>query len=119
MTSQETVRHVLRTIVARQCCPLWDSSETYERALGERCPDHAREIALIVLALQNGIVSEMFRLRNRLILSILLPKLIRWLARQSDLAQYEAKWAVESWAIALGLLPFEDEDLGDQTLPVE
>lgn len=113
MTSQETVRDVLRTLVARQCFPLWDSFETYERALGAQCPDRSREIALIVLALQNGIVSEMFRLRNRLILSILLPKLIRWLERQSDLTQHEAKWAVDSWAIALGLLPFEDEELSD------
>ena len=113
MTSLQTVRHALRALVAGHCCPLWDSPETYQEALGVQCSDHRREITLIVLALQNEIVSEMFRLRNRLIASILLPKLIHWLIRQSNLAHHEAKWAVDSWAMALGLLPFEDEELAD------
>lgn len=113
MTSHQTVRYTLKTLVAGHCCPLWDSPETYQEALEARCSDRPREITLIVLALQNEIVSEMFRLRNRLIASILLPKLIHWLIRQSNLAHHEAKWAVDSWAMALDLLPFDDRDLAD------
>ena len=113
MTSHQSVRKVLSMLVSSHCCPLWNTPETYEKVLGARCSDRPHEISLIVLALRYEIVSEMFRLRHRLISVILLPKLTNWLMRQSNLAHFEAKWAVDSWAMALGLLPFAEEELSN------
>ncbi len=71
---------------------------------------HEREMELLVTAVKQQIPSEMRRLNN-MHHAILLPKLTRWLSREALLEEKEARWAIESWAMALGLIPFEEGEL--------
>lgn len=116
MTKKTTVREALRDLALKQAFSIWGTPDEFRQSLLAACPDREREIELIVAAINCEIVSEMRRLGKSLTPSILMPKLIRWLMRQTTLRHHEASWAVFSWAMALGLIPYVEEDL---PLPVE
>ena len=90
---------------------IWRTPDEFRQLLLGACPGHEREIELIVTAINCEIVSEMQRLGNSLTPSILLPKLIRWLMRQTKLEHSEASWTVLSWAMAIGIIPYVEGDL--------
>lgn len=71
-----------------------------------------RECELVLLTYNLDVVQEMFRLHRATVPAIfILPKLIRRLSRDAVIAECEADWAVNSWAMALGLIPFSDKSL--------
>ena len=111
MTSRRSVRVTLREL-ANQRDSFWPhSAERCCHDLSAVCPNHEREIVLVTTAIRCEIVSEMQRLCRCLIPSILLPKLSRWLMRQTGMNSDEATWTVNSWAMALGTIPLVDEIL--------
>ena len=111
MTKKPTVREALRDLAFKQAFSIWETPDEFHQSLLAACPDRAREIELIITAINCEIVSEMRRLGKTLIPSVLMPKLIRWLMRQTTLNHQEASWAVFSWAMALGLVPFVEDEL--------
>ncbi len=111
MTKKSSVRAVLRDLTVRRQAAIWPSSGEFHQWLRTACPDCEREIELIVAAIHHEIVSEMRRLGKSLPPSILMPKLVRWLMRQTTLNNHEASWAVLSWAMALRLVPYVEEHL--------
>lgn len=79
-------------------------------------PSAKREIELLTLAVDLEIVQEMLRLnRSGMHVEFLLPKLIRWMSLDIYINDTEATWAVHSWAMAFGFIPFSDEIL----LPID
>lgn len=111
MARPQTVRWMLRELAGQHNLILWNAPDRYHQGLTAACPDRHREIQLIVSAIDCEIVSEMRRLGRTAIISLLLPKLSRWLTRQSGIHIDEAVWAVNSWAMALGIISFVDETL--------
>jgi hypothetical protein len=73
---------------------------------GIRCET---EIWMITSAVEREIPSEMLRLHKSMPISVLLPKLTRWLARETGFEDQNAAWTVYSWAMALGLIPLIEE----------
>lgn len=79
-------------------------------------PSAKREIDLVIMAIDLEIVQELLRLtRSGMHVEYLLPKLIRWMSLDININDTEAKWAVHSWAMAFGFIPFTDEFL----LPID
>jgi hypothetical protein len=98
-----TPRDVLVEMVARHGDPLLASPQRCEGLLKDYCGEHRREIFVLVSCLRVGIVDQMRRQTGpsiKLICARLALKLEQNLAISSDVA----KWAVESWAVALGLM---------------
>lgn len=111
MNRNQTVRRMLQSFVHPHDAILFHGVNHYQQRLLEECPEYEREIDLIIKAINCEVVSEMKRLHHAMPPSILLPKLSRWLMRQTSLGENEASWAVYSWAMALGMIPFIDEEL--------
>lgn len=102
-----TPRDVLVELVARQGEPLLASPLRCEGLLKDFCGEFRREIFVLVSCLRVGLVDQMRRQGGpsiKLICARLALKLEQNLAISGDVA----KWAVESWAIALGLLKPEN-----------
>src|ERR1700733_16161942 len=101
-----TPRDILVDIVARHGEPLLTEPLRTEGLLKDYCGEFRREIFVLVSCLRVGVVEQLRRQGGpsvKLICARLALKLEQNLAISSDVA----KWAVESWAIALGLLPPE------------
>jgi len=101
MTS--TPRDVLIEIVAKYGEPLLASPLRSEGLLKDYCGEFRREIFVLVSCLRVGVVDQLRHQSGpsvKLACARLALKLEQNLAISSDVA----KWAVESWAIALGLL---------------
>src|SRR5271154_1952967 len=100
-------RDVLIEIVAKHGEPLLASPLRVEGLLKDYCGEFRREIFVLVSCLRAGVVDQLRRQGGpsvKLVCARLALKLEQNLAISGDVA----KWAVESWAIALGLLPPEN-----------
>src|SRR5476651_2282222 len=98
-----TPRDVLIEIAAKYGEPLLASPLRTEGLLKDYCGESRREIFVLVSCLRVGVVEQLRRQNGpsvKLICARLALKLEQNLAISSDVA----KWAVESWAVALGLL---------------
>jgi len=80
--------------------------------LANVCHSSQREFDLVRITHSMEIVHEMLRLHRTTMPPIFyLPKLTRRLARNAFIDEEEAGWAVNSWAMALGLIPFSEKTL--------
>src|SRR5277367_828072 len=98
-----TPRDVLIEIVAKHGEPLLTSPLRVEGLLKDYCGEFRREIFVLVSCLRVGVVEQLRRQGGpsvKLVCARLALKLEQNLAISGDVA----KWALESWAIALGLL---------------
>ena len=96
-------REILVDIVARYGEPLLSSPLQCDGLLKDYCGEHRREIFVLTSCLRVGLVDQMRRQNGpsiKLICARLALKLEQNLAISGDVA----KWAVESWAVALGLM---------------
>lgn len=82
-----------------------------ELALLDACPDSKRESSLVLKAYQCCLIFEMQKLQKTTPLEILLPKLTQWMVREALVKKYEARWAINSWAMALGFIELNEEAL--------
>jgi len=98
-----TPRDVLIEIVARYGEALLASPSRCDGLLKDYCGENRREIFVLVSCVRTGIIDQMRRQGGpsiKLICARLALKLEQNLAISGDVA----KWAVESWAVALGLM---------------
>src|ERR1700733_8604841 len=99
-----TPREILTEIVSRHGEPLLASPLRVEGLLKDYCGEARREIFVLVSCLRVGVVEQLRRQGGpsvKLVCARLALKLEQNLAISGDVA----RWAVESWAIALGLMP--------------
>ena len=100
-------REVLNEIVARHGDAMLRSPLRCEGLLKDYCGEYRREIFVLTSCLRVGLVEQMRRQSGpsiKLICARLALKLEQNLAISSDVA----KWGVESWAVALGLMKPEN-----------
>lgn len=98
-------RRVLRELVAEHGHELCEQRKwrmCRDLLLG-RCPKQKQEVTLISEAQQCEVAEEILTRPHSADLS-LLDDLVEKLKQQLDMSPDEARWAVEAWAIALGIL---------------
>lgn len=78
--------------------------------LKDHCGQYKREIFVLVNALENRIAEDLIKTSAGVPESILISRLSKRLEGELGLAEIVAKWAVETWALALGVI--------DQPMPV-
>jgi hypothetical protein len=77
--------------------------------LKEQCPQDKKEIDVLIETLRNDRVEEeLLTLPQGADVAGLLPRLTAQLQEDSELSEADARWGVESWAMALGLLPLPE-----------
>ncbi|MFW6116823.1 MAG: tetratricopeptide repeat protein, partial [bacterium] len=75
-----------------------------EALLNDLCGKHKREIFVLVTALEEGTVASLPSQPSDLPLETRLAQLTQRLANSRALTETAARWAVESWVLALGLV---------------
>jgi hypothetical protein len=76
-----------------------------EALLRDLCGAYRREISVLTSAARERVPSELLAGQRSIPAAILLPRLSRRLQDDLGLAEEAASWAVESWALALRVLP--------------
>jgi tetratricopeptide (TPR) repeat protein len=75
--------------------------------LKDLCGEHKREIFVLVTALEEGIAANLLAAQENMPLQVLLAQLTERLVDNRALNENAARWAVESWALALEVIELE------------
>jgi len=97
----ESVRAVLVELVQDEGEAFYADAARVESQLLQRVPDHPAEIAVLATAVRAGVVNELRDVKPGL-LGIAEGHLASRMVRLHDADPTAARWAVESWAHALG-----------------
>lgn len=75
-----------------------------ENLLKDYCPEHKEEIALLALAVRERIATDLLLSQDGLQRDLLRALLVKRLRKAQALSEGDARWAVESWAVAIRAL---------------
>lgn len=101
----ELVRQKLCEIINRYGRSLCDDPRRCEALLRDYCGQYPREISLLINSMKEGIIADLLVSQNSTPLAILLARLAERLQQNLFLSEEAARWTVESWALALGIIP--------------
>ena len=94
-------RQTLRELVARHGPGLCSDAKRCEGLLRDLCGAHRREINILVGALKERVPLDLLAGRGTMPRGLLLSRLAKRLEDQLALTEDAARWAVDSWALAL------------------
>ena len=89
--------------------PLTDA-KLCENLLKDYCPAYKEEISILVLAVKERIASDLLVSQDGLDRNLLRALLVKRLRKASSLSEGDARWAVESWGIAIRALARAEPD---------
>jgi TPR repeat protein len=97
-------REQLCFIVTQYGRTIIDDPRRCHGLLKDLAPNHKRETTLLYLALEEKIVAELVKINTQVPLVIFLERLAHRLHDSVGIQKEFATWAVESWALALGII---------------
>src|SRR3712207_659269 len=100
----EAPRRTLRELIARHGPGLCSDARRCEGLLRDLCGAHRREINILVNALKERVPLDLLAAKGSIPRGLLLTRLARRLEEQLALTEEAARWAVDSWALALGVV---------------
>jgi len=98
----EIVTH-RRAVTARFGRDVVNDAKLCEALLRDLCGDHRREISVLVAAQKERVAADLLASQAGVPHAVLLTRLTRRLQDNLALTEDAARWAVDSWALALGL----------------
>lgn len=104
-------RRTLRELLARHGASLARDARRCEGLLRDHCGEYRREVAVLVMALEERVPEELLAAPAGSPREALIARLARRLCDDLGLSEEAARWAVGSWALALGTIT--DEALED------
>ena len=103
-------REKLRELIAQYGRSLCDDPRRCGALLKDYCGQYKREIFVLVNALENRIAQELINAPAGIPVTLLFTRLIKRLEDELAMTTEAAQWAMESWALALGVI--------DQPFPI-
>jgi hypothetical protein len=103
-------REKLRELIVEYGRSLCDDPRRCEALLKDYCGQYKRETFVMIAALKNRVADDLLKAPAGVPQVMILARLVKRLENDLSLAETAAKWAVESWALALGVI--------DQPLPI-
>ena len=97
-------RHKLREIIIQFGRGLIDEPRRLEGLLNDLCGEYKREIFVLVNAVKAKVPEDLLVSKGNLPQEVLLVRLTNRLVDKLALSDEAAQWAVESWALALGII---------------
>lgn len=104
MPMNDVPRRNLRELIRRYGFSLCEDPQRLEALLRDHCPDDRREVAALVAAVRARVAGEIERSSDSGALNVRLGVLAMKLETDAALTPEAARWAVESWAVALGMV---------------
>jgi hypothetical protein len=96
-------RQQLHYIISHYGRSVCDEPKRCEALLKDLCPQHEREVNLLMGALREGIAKELLKPNQLLPMETVISRLSQKLHDELGFEVGLAQWAVESWALALGI----------------
>ena len=96
-------RQKLHELIVEYGRSLCDDPRRCEALLKDYCGTHKREIFVLVSALKHRVAADLLQPSAGVPQVLLLGRLTQRLEAETGLAEAAARWAVDSWALALGL----------------
>jgi WD40 repeat protein len=97
-------RQKLCQIIAQYGPSLADDPRRTEALLRDFCGEYKREIFVLVSALREQVAADLLTSQTSVPREVLLAQLTKRLQENLALAEDASRWAVESWALALGVI---------------
>src|SRR5918998_3222507 len=97
-------RQTLRELIARHGPGLCSDARRCEGLLRDLCGEHRREINILVSALKERVPLDLLAAQSAMPRGLLAARLAKRLEDQLALTPEAARWAVDSWALALGVV---------------
>jgi hypothetical protein len=97
-------RHTLSRIIAEHGRGICDAPKRVEALLRDLCGAHRREINIIAGALEERVAEDLIATGNSVPRDVLLARLAARLRDNLAYTPEAARWGVETWAAALGIL---------------
>jgi len=97
-------RQKLRELVARDGRLIAENPHRAESLLRDYCGEFRREISVLVMALEEHAVADMLSAPKSLPRQVLFGRLAQRLCDNLALSESAARWSIESWALAFGLI---------------
>ena len=96
-------RQTLKRILDQYGRDVCDDPRRCEALLRDFCGEYRREIFVLISALEEGVADDLRTMTAQLPYTVVLPRLSAELHETTALSQEAARWAVQTWAEALGL----------------
>jgi len=97
-------RQKLRELIIEYGRSLCDDPRRCEALLKDYCGQYKREIFVLVNALKNRVAEELINSPEGVPQALLWGRLTQRLKDELAMSEAAAHWAVESWALALGVI---------------
>lgn len=104
----EVVREKLREVIGRYGLSICDEPRRCRGVLYDVCGEYTAELRLLAAALEEGVARELQSSHASLEWAAVVARLSTKLQENLYLNSSAANWAVESWAVALGLISKSD-----------
>lgn len=115
----EQPRQKLCEIIVRYGEAASEDPRRCEALLRDLCGQHRREISLLVSAMRDGVPEQLRSSKGGIPQAVLVGRLTTRLCDNLGLAPEAATWAVESWALALGILSVAELEARTKARSVE
>lgn len=83
---------------------LCDEPKRCEGLLRDFCGQYRGEISVLISSLKEGVAADLLSSQKSIPIEIVLARLTQRLQKDLYLSEEAARWAVESWALALGII---------------
>ncbi len=113
-------RQMLRQILAKYGKEICSDARRCQGLLNDLCGSHRREVNVLVNAIEERIPLDLLAGASSMPPELLLSRLEKRFEEQTGLTAEAAQWAVESWALALGVLTdteIEERERKQSNLP--
>ncbi len=115
----EVVRITLAKIIARHARPPELDVRRCEGLLRDYLAgEYKKEINVLVSALREQVVADLLASDGRMPKTVLLARCARKLQDHTGIAEDLARWSVESWALALGVIAEDTSSTVEKTAPI-
>jgi hypothetical protein len=95
----------LREIIARYGKDIGNDPKRCEAILRDLCGQYRRELSVLVAAQKEQVPTELLTSHNSVPFNVTAARLVKRLQDNLGLAEDAARWAVNAWGFALGLIP--------------
>ncbi len=107
-------REKLREIIERHGRSVIEDARRCEGLLRDYCGQYRREVSVLIMALEERVPFDLLAASANAPREVLLARLATRLSDHLAMSEPAARWAVASWAVALGLLREEQLEVVEQ-----
>lgn len=111
-------RETLRRILNKYGSEIGDNPRRCESLLNDLCGSFRREINVLVNAIEERVPLDLLAGTGSMPLELLLTRLEKRLAEQTAMTGEAARWAVESWALALNAATDAEIEVREKRLKI-